>query len=106
MRSARISAAMRPACTLSVAKVAVKAAVSAAESIPMILNFLAASSIGLPSAANFTGAITIAAGFDAMALSRMLIWPLTSDSEWAPSSTILTPRSWPALRAPAITVCQ
>jgi hypothetical protein len=52
MRSARISAAVRPACTLSVAKVAVKAAVSAAESIPMILHFLAASSIGLPSAAN------------------------------------------------------
>jgi hypothetical protein len=31
MRSARISAAVRPACTLSVAKVAVKAAVSAAD---------------------------------------------------------------------------
>ena len=97
---------MRPACTLSVINIEVKPAESAAESIPMILTFLAASSIGLPSAANCAGAITIAAGFDATALSRMLIWSLTSDPELAPSSSMLTPRSWPALRAPAITVCQ
>src|ERR1700726_3130224 len=104
--AARASAAMRPAFTLSVAKNEVIALVSAADSRPMILTLLAASSIGFPSAANCVGAMTIAAGFDATAVSSMLIWPLTSFSDCAPSSTTFTPRSCPALRAPASTACQ
>src|ERR1700739_2857750 len=67
----------------------------------MILTFLAALSIGLPSAANCAGAMTIAAGLDATAFARIPIWPLTSDSESAPCSTTLTPSSCPALRGPA-----
>src|ERR1700719_4268887 len=76
-----MSAAIRPACTLSVVNIEVKAAVSAADWIPMILTFLAAASIGRPSAANCAGAITTAAGFAATALSRMLICPATSDTQ-------------------------
>ena len=34
-----------------------------------------------------------AAGFEATAFSRMLIWPSMSDSDWAPNSETLTPRS-------------
>src|ERR1700738_3302082 len=78
MPSARMAAASRPACALSVATIEVNATVSAAESIPIILTFLAASSIGLPSAANCVGAITSAVGFDATAISSIRIWPLTS----------------------------
>ena len=48
--SARPSAATRPPWTLSVVRKEVKALESAAESMPMILTYLAASSIGLPSA--------------------------------------------------------
>ena len=48
MAAASPSAATRPACTLSVVRNEVKAFESAAESIPIILTFLAASSIGLP----------------------------------------------------------
>ncbi len=44
-----------------------------AESIPIILTFLAASSIGLPSAAFWVGEMTIAAGFSETAFSRMEI---------------------------------
>ena len=40
--------------------------------------------------------MTTAAGLPATAFSRMLIWPLMSDSDWAPSSGTLTPRSLPA----------
>ena len=47
-----------------------------------------------------------AAGLPATAFSRIEIWPLMSDSDWAPSSGTLTPRSLPALRAPASTICQ
>jgi len=50
--------------------------------------------------------ITTAAGLPETAFSRMEIWPLMSDSDWAPSSGTLTPRSLPALRAPASTICQ
>src|SRR6476646_8478872 len=71
--TARASAAMRPALKLSVAKSEVIALVSAADSMPMILTFLAASSIGFPSAANCAGAMTIAVGFDATAFASMLI---------------------------------
>ena len=103
---ARPSAAMRPPWTLSVVKNDEKAFESAAESMPMIGTFLAASSIGLPSALNSVGEMTIAAGFSATAFSRIEIWPLMSDSDCAPSSGTLTPRSLPALRAPASTICQ
>jgi hypothetical protein len=58
---------------LSVVKKEVKALESTAESIAMILTLLAASSIGLPSAAKCAGAMTIAAGFDGTAFSRMAI---------------------------------
>ena len=54
---------MRPPCTLSVVRNEVNAFESAAESMPMIGTFFAASSIGLPSALNSVGAITTAAGF-------------------------------------------
>ena len=37
--------------------------------------------------------MTTAAGFSATAFSRIVIWPLMSDSDWAPSSGTLTPRS-------------
>ena len=72
----------------------------------MIGTFLAASSTGLPSALNSVGAITTAADFSATAFSRIVISPLMSDSDWAPSSGTLTPRSLPAWRAPANTICQ
>src|SRR5215469_9955503 len=72
----------------------------------MTLTFLAASSIGLPNAANWVGAITMAAGFSETAFSRIPICPLMSDSDWAPSCGTLTSRSWPALLAPANTICQ
>ena len=72
----------------------------------MILTFAAASSIGLPSALASVGAMTTAAGLPATAFSRIEIWPLTSVSACAPSSGTLTPRSLPALRAPASTICQ
>ena len=72
----------------------------------MIGTFFAASSIGWPSALNWVGAMTTAAGFPATAFSRIVISPLMSASDWAPSSGTLTPRSWPALRAPANTICQ
>ena len=72
----------------------------------MILTFLAASSIGLPRAANWVGEITIAAGLPETAFSRIEIWPLMSDSDCAPSSGTLTLRSLAALRAPANTICQ
>ena len=52
MAAARPSAATRPPWTLSVVRNEVKALESAAESMPMILTDLAASSIGLPSALN------------------------------------------------------
>ena len=51
-----------------------KAFESAAESIPMILTFLAASSIGLPSALNWVGAMTMAAGFSETTFSRIEIY--------------------------------
>ncbi len=54
---------------------------SAAESMPIILTFLAASSIGLPSAALWVGEMTIAAGLPETAFSRIEIWPLISDSD-------------------------
>src|SRR2546430_17504361 len=82
--SARISAAMRPACSLSVVKNEVKALESAAESMPMILTFLAASSIGLASGANCAGAVTTAAGVGATAVSGILILPSTSGFGWGP----------------------
>ena len=47
--------------------------------MPMIGTFFAASSIGLPSALNWVGAITTAAGFSATAFSRIVISPLMSD---------------------------
>ena len=56
----------------------------------MIGTFFAASSIGLPSALNSVGAITTAAGFSETAFSRIVISPLMSDSDWAPSSGTLT----------------
>ena len=87
---------MRPPWTLSVVRNEVKAFESAAESMPMIGTDLAASSIGAPSALNSVGEITTAAGLPATAFSRMLIWPLMSDSDWAPSSGTFTPRSLPA----------
>ena len=83
-----------------------KAFESAAESMPMIGTFFAASSIGLPSALNSVGAITTAAGFSATAFSRIEISPLMSDSDCAPSSGTLTLRSLAAARAPAKTICQ
>ena len=89
----RVEFATRPPWTLSVWRKAVNAFESAAESMPMILTFLAAWSIGFPSAVNCVGAITIAAGFFETAFSRMEIWPLMSDSDWAPSSGTLTSRS-------------
>ncbi len=46
---------MRPPATLSVVRNEVNALESAAESMPMIFTFLAASSIGLPSAWNCVG---------------------------------------------------
>jgi hypothetical protein len=52
-----------PALDVSVVRNEVKAFESAAESMPMIGTFLAASSIGLPSALNSVGATTTAAGF-------------------------------------------
>jgi hypothetical protein len=42
----------------------------------------------------------------ATACARMPIWPLISVSESAPSLITLTPKSRPAWRAPANTVCQ
>ena len=72
----------------------------------MILTVLAASVIGGPSAANWVGEITIAAGCEAAAFSSALSWPGMSASLCAPSAGTLTPRSWPALRAPASTICQ
>jgi hypothetical protein len=81
MAAASASAAMRPPCTLSVVRNEVKAFESAAESIPIILTFLAASSIGLPSALNWVGAMTMAAGLPETAFSRIEIWPLMSDSD-------------------------
>ena len=83
-----------------------KALESAAESMPIILAFLAASSIGLPRAAFWVGEMTMAAGFSETAFSRIEIWPLISDWDCAPSSGTLTFRSLPALRAPASTICQ
>ncbi|MCY1232794.1 hypothetical protein D9M72_453090 [compost metagenome] len=74
------SAAMRPPWTLSVVRNDENAFESAAESMPMIGTALAASSIGLPSALNSVGEMTTAAGAPATAFSRMLIWPLMSDS--------------------------
>ncbi len=91
--AARPSAAMRPPWTLSVVRNEVKALESADESMPMILTDLAASSIGLPRAARWVGAITMAAGAPETAFSRIEIWPLMSASDWAPSSGTLTPRS-------------
>jgi hypothetical protein len=91
---------------LSVVKNEVNAFESAAESMPMIGTFLAASSIGLPSALNSVGAMTTAAGFSATAFSRIEISPLMSDSDCAPSSGTLTLRSLAAARAPAKTICQ
>ena len=70
---------MRPPWTLSVVRNEVKAFESAAESMPMIGTFFAASSTGLPSALNSVGAMTTAAGFSATAFSRIEIWPLMSD---------------------------
>jgi hypothetical protein len=58
--------------------------------MPTIFTFLAASSIGFPSAANWVGAMTMAAGLPETAFSRIEIWPLMSDSDWAPSSGTLT----------------
>jgi hypothetical protein len=71
--SARISAAIRPTCTLSVAKTEVKALESAVVSMATTFTFLAASSIGLLRAAECAGAITTAAGFDETAFSRRAI---------------------------------
>src|SRR5260370_36048158 len=50
--------------------------------------------------------MTTAAGFSATTFSRIDIWPLTSDSDCAPSSGTLRLSSLAALRAPANTVCQ
>ena len=72
----------------------------------MIGTLFAASSIGAPSALNWVGAMTTAAGLPATAFSSTVIWPLMSDSDWAPSSGTLTLRSLAAWRAPANTICQ
>ena len=97
---------MRPPGTLSVVRNDVKAFESAPKSMPMIGTFLAASSIGLPSAANWVGEMTIAAGLlgDGVLEDRDLAVDVGLDC--APSSGTLTPRSLPALRAPASTICQ
>jgi len=55
--------------------------------MPMILTFLAASSIGFASAANCAGAMTIAAGFDARACCEHADLAAYVDSDCAPSST-------------------
>jgi hypothetical protein len=47
-----------------------------------------------------------AAGFPETAFSKIEIWPLMSDSDWAPSSGTVTLSSLPALRAPENTICQ
>ena len=68
-----MSAAMRPACVLSVAKTDVKALESAVESMATTFTLLAASSIRLLRAAKCAGAMTTAAGFDETAFSRRAI---------------------------------
>ena len=72
----------------------------------MILTDFAASVTAKPSAANWVGEMTTAAGLPDTAFSRIVIWPSMSDSDCAPSSGTLMPRSLPALRAPASTICQ
>ena len=70
----------------------------------MMIAFLAASSIGLPSAAN-CGAMTMAAGLPETRSPGSRSgrrYPIRT----APSSGTVTLRSLPALRAPAKTICQ
>ncbi len=106
MAAARPSAAIWPPVSLLVVRNELKDCESADESMPMIGTDLAASSIGAPSALNSVGEMTTAAGLPATAFSRIEIWPLISDSDWAPSCGTLTPRSLPAWQAPASTICQ
>ena len=94
--AARPSAAIRPPWMLSVVRNEVNALRVGGGVDADDLDRLGSFVDRLAERLELVGEITTAAGLPATAFSRMPIWPLMSDSDCAPSSGTLTPRSLPA----------